>query len=170
MPCPSRPHHAGFWSVAHRGETGAVVCTDESAARACRMLDACWLGQTVRGGWELVRCPALHLHAQPAQKTCAYRLPTEAEWEYAARAGSTGLRPFDRQALGEYAWYLDNSGDEPHPVATHKPNAWGLYDMFGNAWEWVADRYAPNDYSQSPTADPKGPAIGGQRVRRGDSY
>ena len=99
-----------------------------------------------------------------------YRLPTEAEWEYAARAGSQGNRPFPDSALAKNAWYLANSSDQPHPVGRYSPNAWGLHDMLGNVWEWVADRYQPDSYANSPVADPQGPSEGERRVRRGGSY
>jgi formylglycine-generating enzyme required for sulfatase activity len=89
-----------------------------------------------------------------------YRLPTEAEWEYAARAGAPDP---PKASLSEYAWFADNSGDESHPVGLKKPNAWGLYDMLGNVRECVEDRAAYYDYAplEEVTIDPKGPQGGG---------
>lgn len=95
------------------------------------------------------------------------RLPTEAEWEYAARAGSTTSRYGD---LDEIAWYQKNSGSHTHKVGQKLPNAWNLYDMLGNALEWVGDWFDQDYYKQSPSEDPKGPATGTYRVVRGGSW
>jgi formylglycine-generating enzyme required for sulfatase activity len=98
-----------------------------------------------------------------------YRLPTEAEWEYAARAGTTGAYSFgdDAAGLGGYGWYRDNSGDKPHPVGQKQPNAWGLYDMHGNVLEWVQDWYSDEYYGNNPSTDPICLSSGPTRVVRG---
>jgi formylglycine-generating enzyme required for sulfatase activity len=111
-----------------------------------------------------------------------YRLPTEAEWEYACRAGSTTKFNFgeDWSLLGEFAWYRSNSESKTHPVGQKRPNAWGLYDMNGNALEWCWDWYGHNGYVRLPPIDPQGPdttdsssganLYGAFRVYRGGSW
>jgi len=101
-----------------------------------------------------------------------YRLPTEAEWEYACRAGSTGKYCFgdNGDLLKQYAWYETNSGGKTHSVGQKKPNAWGLYDMHGNVWELCQDWYGTSDYQTSPKVDPKGSKSGSTRVCRGGDW
>lgn len=93
------------------------------------------------------------------------RLPTEAEWECAARAGTSGAAYGEPDAI---AWYWDNAGRKPHAVGTKQPNAWGLHDMFGNVYEWVSDWYAL--YDAQPVVDPQGPANGRLRIVRGGAF
>lgn len=141
--------------------------------------------------------PVVHVTWQDAREFCRwlskhegqlYRLPTEAEWEYACRAGSTTRFHFgnDPEGLACVANTADATAKEvfPHwgtirardgfvftaPVASFTPNAFGLYDMHGNVWEWCADWYDPEYYSVSPLKDPAGPVSGSQRVARGGSW
>ena len=131
-------------------------------------------------------CPAMYLSWNDAQEslrrlneatgTDVYRLPTEAEWEYACRAGTT--TPFsygdDESQLGWYAWYQGsawNLGEQyPHRVGLKLPNPWGLYDMHGNVWEWVQDSFSETYYTESPAVDPQGPETGALRVRKGADF
>jgi len=101
-----------------------------------------------------------------------YRLPTEAEWEYAARAGTGGDRYFgnDRSKLSRHAWFKENATRGPQPVGQREPNSWGLYDVYGNVWEWCHDFYGEDYYRHSPERDPRGPQTGQSRVVRGGCW
>jgi formylglycine-generating enzyme required for sulfatase activity len=101
-----------------------------------------------------------------------YKLPTEAQWEYAAGGGSSNRTKWagtnSESDLGEFAWYGSNSDSKPHPVKLKKPNSLGLYDMSGNVWEWCSDWYAP--YPTSAQTDPQGASSGSGRVGRGGGW
>jgi formylglycine-generating enzyme required for sulfatase activity len=101
-----------------------------------------------------------------------YRLPTEAEWEYACRAGSTTPFHFgqDARQAGDYAWFSGNSPRVTHDVGLKKPNAWGLYDMYGNVWEWCEDWFSEDYYKGSPENDPRNRRPGPNHVGRGASW
>jgi formylglycine-generating enzyme required for sulfatase activity len=116
--------------------------------------------------------PYYHAGAGTVSGGEGYRLPTEAEWEYACRAGSTTRYSFGDNAarLGEYGWFDRNSGSQTQPVGQKGPNAFGLHDMHGNVWEWCWDPYDENYNGQSPGADPPGPSQAAFRVIRGGSW
>ena len=101
-----------------------------------------------------------------------FRLPTEAEWEYAARGGnkSRAYNYSGSYTLGDVAWYDDNSGGKIHPVGMKSPNELGLYDMSGNVFEWCWDWYDSSYYNKSPKRDPRGAASGNRKVLRGGSW
>jgi len=102
----------------------------------------------------------------------SYRLPSEAEWEYAARAGTNTLYicGTEESCLSEYTWYNVNAEEQTHAVGQKLPNDWGLYDMTGNVYEWCRDWYDEDYYDVSPDKDPPGPEIGEERIARGGSW
>ncbi len=144
----------------------------------------------ITNGWGGGKRPAMQVTWYSAMNFCKwlskttgkrYRLPTEAEWEHACRAGAATRYFFgdDPEKLGDYAWFDDNcasdSGEQmTHPVGEKKPNPWGLYDMLGNVCEWVVDFYSPTAYAESarsrPAIAPEGPAKGKVHVARGGHY
>lgn len=103
-----------------------------------------------------------------------YRLPTEAEWEYACKAGTEGDYDFGQaDKLRQFAWLAENANEQTHAVGQKKPNRWGIYDLYGNVSEWCEDVYSPNYYKESPASDPVGPVSPGKdvkRVMRGGSW
>lgn len=120
--------------------------------------------------WHAVQDFLNNLNQQTGKK---YRLPTEAEWEYAARSGGKNEKwagTSSESKLGDYAWYASNSGGKTHPVGQKKPNGMGLYDMSGNVWEWTADWYDEEYYQNSPKDNPKGASSGSSRTLRGGSW
>ena len=157
-----------------------------------RISEGFWMKkyEVTQGEWELVmganpsrfsncgpRCPIEHiswfdteefiqrLNGRESGKGYRYRMPMEAEWEYAARAGTIGARYGE---LGLIAWCEHNSGFETHPVGQKRSNAWGLHDMLGNVWEWTADWHG--EYPSSSVTDPQGPSTGSARVARGGGW
>ncbi|MBF0621842.1 MAG: SUMF1/EgtB/PvdO family nonheme iron enzyme [Magnetococcales bacterium] len=110
-------------------------------------------------------------NALTARGSGGFRLPTEAEWEFACReGGKKGLTHCGSRRLSEQVWYEDNSNNGPHPVGTRTPNALGLFDMSGNVWEWVSDRYDGRYYNDAPEKNPPGPEQGMDRLFRGGAW
>ena len=172
------------------GSTSAEADSDERPVTRVRISRGYWLGkyEVTQAEWQAVMggnpssfdecgpdCPVERVSWNDAQGFIRrlnsrsggsrYRLPTEAEWEYAARAGTSGDRYGNLDAI---AWYDRNSGYRTHPVGRKAPNAWGLHDMLGNVWEWVEDWKGP--YSGGSVTDPRGPGSGSSRVYRGCSW
>ena len=144
-----------------QGQWQSVMGTNPSARSSCG--DTCPVEKV---SWNDVQSFLVALNA--ANPGSNFRLPTEAEWEYAARAGTTGDYGGTEQA-DDMGWYSDNSGAITHFVGFKQANAWGLYDMHGNAYEWVQDWHSADYYGVSPADDPTGPLGGTQRVLRGGS-
>jgi formylglycine-generating enzyme required for sulfatase activity len=163
-----RPPHVvdlthGFWM----GQTEVTVGSYKRFARATigEMPDS----PDVNRGWKNERMPMVNVTFKDAAAYCGWsggRLPTEAEWEFAARGG-VPLRRYGE--LDDIAWTAENSGDTLHPVAQKQPNRYGLYDMLGSVWEWTADWFR-DKYTGEPERDPRGPSEGEYRVVRGGSW
>jgi formylglycine-generating enzyme required for sulfatase activity len=156
---------------------------DEMPAHSVTITRGFWMGQTAvtQAAYQRVKGsnpsslkgdqrPVVEVNWYDAVAYCSavgMRLPTEAEWEYAARAGSSASRYGD---LDLVAWWGGNSGNQLHDVAQKQPNGWGLFDMLGNVWQWTADWYSEDYYNQSSSRDPKGPPSGTEKVTRGGAF
>jgi formylglycine-generating enzyme required for sulfatase activity len=157
--------------------------SDEKPAHLVTLKKGFWLGQTpvTQVAYQRVigsnpshfrgeQLPVERVSWTQAKAYCEAvggRLPSEAEWEYAARAGSDAPRYGDLNAI---AWYSKNSDGKTHDVGQKQANQWGLHDMLGNVWDWVEDRYDVQYYGQSPSENSTGPASGQTRVVRGGSW
>ena len=157
----------GFWMSDHevtQSEYQAVMGNNPSVFKG----DLNRPVETVSWDEAVLYCQKLTERERAAGRITAqqaYRLPTEAEWEYAARAGTTGARYGE---LDTIAWWNGNAGNQTHPVKQKAPNAWGLYDMLGNVWEWCSDW--SGEYPTGSVTDPTGPNSGSVRVIRGGSW
>lgn len=165
----SRPFYMGIYEVT-QAQWNAVMGTTISQQR-----DKDSPSRPLQG--EGTNYPMYYVSWEEAVEFCKklnqregkrYRLPTEAEWEYACRAGTQTRFYFgdDESSLDAYTWHVNNSDHETHPVGQKKANAFGLYDMYGNVWEWCSDWYDEDYCSNSPSVDPKGPNTGTARVLR----
>ncbi len=155
----------GYWLGTHevtRGEWQLVMGSMPPSQPHCG--SECPAGSV---SWENVQEFLRKLHVKLSREGTRYRLPTEAEWEYAARAGTTGPRYGE---LDRIAWYGGNNNGKLYPVGLKPANAWGLHDMLGNVWEWTADWYGVyRTYNGFAAVDPTGPSTGLRRVFRGGS-
>jgi len=161
-----------FWLAAHevtQGEYQAITGKSPSSFQGDPRRPA----EKIRYYEALDYCAAITRRETRAGRLptgYAYRLPTEAEWEYACRAGTTNLFSFgdDASIADQYAWTLENSESETHPVGLKRPNQWGLYDMHGNVWEWTLDWF--DHYPEKDLTNPLGPPGGTLKVFRGGSW
>ena len=158
----SQPFYLGKYEVT-QGQWRAVLGDNPSHFTDCG--DTCPVENV---SWEDAQAFIEELNLREGIRV--YRLPTEAEWEYATRAGTRTVYSFGntKSQLRAYGWYRDNSDNTTHPVRGKRPNGWGLYDLHGNVWEWVADWYG--DYPSGRVTDPQGPSSGTHRVIRGGGW
>jgi formylglycine-generating enzyme required for sulfatase activity len=160
----TRPFYIGKFEVT-QAQWQAVMNRNPSRFKAAD-------GPVDSVSWEDCQAFIKQLNARFANSGVTFGLPTEAQWEYACRAASTGRCDGDGEEAGlaDYGWFNANAEGHTHPVGQKKPNARGLYDTHGNVWEWCADWYEAGYYWESPTADPAGPSSGSSHVLRGGSW
>ncbi len=180
----------GYWKSFYECETPAreVKITKPFLISKCEITQAQWKAMMGRNPsafkgdqlpvnsvkfWEVQN----YIRNLEQQTDGKYRLPTEAEWEYCARAGDAGLfgmekngQPVSFETLNGYAWHRENSGERPHPVAEKHPNAFGLYDMLGNVWEWCSDWYECDAYTKLDNTNPRYTDNSPEKVLRGGSW
>jgi len=178
VPIPAGTFTMGSDEMRHlAGKAHRVTITKPFEIMSCELTEGQWLavmgGETAKASrinhpkadvsWD----DAILFAAEMSRRdpTYIYRLPTEAEWEYACRAGTTTEFSGD---IDQLAWYSSNSDLDPHPVGMKRPNAWGLFDVHGNVEEWCLDWYG--DYTKAAVSDPTGPSSGTSRVCRGGSF
>ncbi len=165
----TRGFYLGIYEVT-QGQWEAVMGTIPWARQS--YVEANALHPAVNISWNEVQLFVQNVNR--AAGDSLYRLPSEAEWEYAARAATNTRWSFGdaESQLGDYAWYRDNAWDAglqyAQPVGSKRPNAWGLYDMHGNVYEWVQDRYG--NYNNLTRTDPEGPETGSNRIVRGGDF
>jgi formylglycine-generating enzyme len=186
--------HGGIFTMGCTGEQGSDCGSDEKPAHIVT-LNSYYLSkyEVTQAQWRAVmgsnhsyfsncdNCPVERVSWDDIQGFIKklnqqsgkiYRLPTEAEWEFAARGGnkSRGYQYSGSNDIDSVAWYNGNSGRKTHPVGQKQSNELGLYDMSGNVWEWCSDKYGEDYYSSSPSTNPRGPSNGENRVIRGGSW
>jgi formylglycine-generating enzyme required for sulfatase activity len=163
----TRPYYAGIWEVT-QAEYERVMGTNPSRLKGNPSRPV----EHVSWSEAVDFCRRLGELAEEKKAGAVYRLLTEAEWEYACRAGTTTqYRSGDDEGiLGQYAWWANNSAGRTQPVGQLRPNAFGLFDMWGNVWEWCADWHADDRYANSSPEDPTGPDSGSSRVLCGGSW
>ena len=160
----TRPFHLGKYLVTQQ-QWEVVMGNNPSRFKGPR-------NPVEKVSWDDCRQFLTKLNTMTGAKKGEFHLPSEAQWEYACRAGSSTKYCFgdEESGLGEYGWYDANSSGTTHAVGEKKPNAWGLFDMHGNVWEWCRDGYDDEYYTRSPADDPAAPARGSFRVIRGGGW
>jgi formylglycine-generating enzyme required for sulfatase activity len=161
----SRPFYLGKYEVT-QAQWQAVMGNNPSASRDNPLYPV------ERVSLDDIQPFLAKLNAAYAEQGSKYGLPTEAQWEFACRAGTTTAFCFgdNETMLLEYGWFKGNSRDRTNRVGQGRPNAWGMHDMHGNVWEWCADWHSGKYYDRSPSDDPVGPEAGANRVFRGGCW